>query len=344
MTPLILTTGIIPHGPEPAALTRVVLPFRHCFDDLQRLVYGHPPTAAELDNYVAPWSEERHQVAGSHWLDFVSSKYLNQFDLHGFGLAALCKRFETVELWIDPTANDQLELIWLLDYLRRHDAIPPHLSLRPTNEYIGVARIDGLALLNPPTIPITSAHTDIASKAWAAYRAPTPQDWSGLLCDDLSPLPQLRNAVLMLLAELPATRSGLGATQMGLLELVNSSKQHRLNVAINTLVYFNGILRSVFNYWETSALLEPLAFGPAPAFSGVDPELQTVAPGNFRRRDELHKESRLVLTALGEAILIGCEDYSQHNPIHRWWGGTELTNANLWRWDPVAQALIAPEA
>jgi hypothetical protein len=165
-----------------------------------------------------------------------------------------------------------------------------------------------------------------------------------LLCDDLSPLPQLRNAVLMLLAELPATCTGLGATQMGLLELVNSRKQRRLNVAINTLVYLNGMLRSVFNYWETSALLEPLAFGPAPAFSGLHPELQTVAPGNFRRRDELHKESRLVLTALGEAILIGRDDYSRHNPIHRWWGGTELTNANLWRWDPVAQALIAPEA
>jgi hypothetical protein len=58
----------------------------------------------------------------------------------------------------------------------------------------------------------------------------------------------------------------------------------------------------------------------------------------------LHKESRLVLTALGEAILIGRDDYSRRNPIHRWWGGTELTNANLWRWDPVAQALIAPGA
>lgn len=292
MTRLILTTGVIPHGPEPAAPTRVVLPFQHRFDDLRRLVSGHPPTAAELDDYVAPWSEERQQVPGSHWLDFVSSKYLNQFDLHGFGLVALCKCFETIELWIDPTANDQLELIRLLDYLQRHDAIALHLFLRPTDGYIGVASVDELAALNPPTIPITSAHTNIASKAWAAYRAPTPQDWSDLLRDDLSPLPQLRNAVLMLLAELPATRTGLGTTQMGLLELVNSSKQRPLNVAINTLVYFNGILRSVFNYWETSALLEPLAFGPAPALSGLDPELQTVAPGNFRRRDELHKESR----------------------------------------------------
>ncbi len=29
----------------------------------------------------------------------------------------------------------------------------------------------------------------------------------------------------------------------------------------------------------------------------------------------------------------------RHNPIDRWWGGTQLTNDNLWRWNPM---LIAP--
>jgi hypothetical protein len=31
-----------------------------------------------------------------------------------------------------------------------------------------------------------------------------------------------------------------------------------------------------------------------------------------------------------------------HNPIHRWWGGTELTNDRLWRWDAENGVLIAP--
>jgi hypothetical protein len=30
-------------------------------------------------------------------------------------------------------------------------------------------------------------------------------------------------------------------------------------------------------------------------------------------------------------MLAGEEDFSRHNPIHRWWGGTELTGDNLWR-------------
>ena len=67
--------------------------------------------------------------------------------------------------------------------------------------------------------------------------------------------------------------------------------------------------------------------------------------------DELHadegryaryKQSKLSLTALGQAVLAGTEDFSRHNPIHRWWGGTELSNDNHWRWDPVNHALIAP--
>jgi hypothetical protein len=342
MARLILTTGVIPYGPESIDGGGVVLPFQHLFDDLQRLVYGHPPADHEIDDYVASWSEQLHQAPGSHWLDFVSSKYLDRFDLHGLGLAELCTGFETVELWIDPTVNDQLELIWLLDYLRRQNAVPPRLLLRPTDAYIGTASVPELVALTPPTIPIAGTQIEIASRAWAAYRAPTPRGWADLLGEDLSPLPRLREAVLKLLAELPAIGTGLGATEMGLLELIYPAPPRRISVIINTMVYFGGMLRGVFNYWETAALLEPLAFGPLPALSGPDPELQTVAPGNFRRRDELHKASRAVLTPLGEAILIGREDFSRHNPVHRWWGGTKLTNANLWRWDAVANALIAP--
>ena len=55
-----------------------------------------------------------------------------------------------------------------------------------------------------------------------------------------------------------------------------------------------------------------------------------------------YQQNELSLTALGQAVLAGTEDFSRHNPIHRWWGGTELTNDNLSRWDPVKQALITP--
>ena len=61
-----------------------------------------------------------------------------------------------------------------------------------------------------------------------------------------------------------------------------------------------------------------------------------------RERRNRYFESQLTLTAHGNAILAGTEDFTQHNPIHRWWGGTELTNDRLWRWDASSQSLIAP--
>jgi hypothetical protein len=48
------------------------------------------------------------------------------------------------------------------------------------------------------------------------------------------------------------------------------------------------------------------------------------------------------LTPFGKAILENAEDFSQYNPIHRWWGGTELANDRLWRWDAANRVLVAP--
>jgi hypothetical protein len=50
------------------------------------------------------------------------------------------------------------------------------------------------------------------------------------------------------------------------------------------------------------------------------------------------KVTRLILTSSSGYGLMR-EDFSRHNPIHRWWGGTELTSDQLWRWSPT---LIKP--
>ena len=61
-----------------------------------------------------------------------------------------------------------------------------------------------------------------------------------------------------------------------------------------------------------------------------------------RSRHQRYNKSKLSLTPVGEAILAERDDFSRHNPIRRWWGGTELTNDRLWRWDGAKRALIAP--
>ena len=94
--------------------------------------------------------------------------------------------------------------------------------------------------------------------------------------------------------------------------------------------------RRGFAYWEVGSLLDGLARCPAPAVAGLDDGPFDESMHHDRDRHQRYMRSQLKLTACGEAILAQREDFSRHNPVHRWWGGTELTNDRLWRWDPRA--------
>jgi hypothetical protein len=97
--------------------------------------------------------------------------------------------------------------------------------------------------------------------------------------------------------------------------------------------------RRVFDSWELGFLLEGLAHGPKPALAGLDDEIRGIPRERHYERDDAYKRSCLTITDFGKAVLAHEEDFSRHNPIDRWWGGTHLTNDNLWRYDPV---LIPP--
>ena len=96
-------------------------------------------------------------------------------------------------------------------------------------------------------------------------------------------------------------------------------------------------MRRVFDCWQIGALLDGLAVAPAPAVSGLEGGPFTEEMHRDRERRERYKRSKLSLTALGRDVLAGREDFSRHNPVHRWWGGTELTNDRLWRWDAASR-------
>jgi hypothetical protein len=94
----------------------------------------------------------------------------------------------------------------------------------------------------------------------------------------------------------------------------------------------------VFDEWQNGYLLDGLAFGPKPAIAGLDEELRAIERENLRDRHTAYLRSRLSLTDFGKEILAHKEDFSRHNLIDRWWGGTRLTNDCVWRCDPVLTA------
>jgi hypothetical protein len=147
---------------------------------------------------------------------------------------------------------------------------------------------------------VSRDHLETASLAWQAYRRPTPEDWSGLLDRDLSMLPQLGQAVIELLEELPMAVTGLAATEMRMLELISGGGGHPYDVFPG---YRKRNKRRVFEYWEVGTQLDGLARCPVPAVSGLDEGPFTEEMHDHPHRYARYKSSSLALTPLGEAIL-----------------------------------------
>jgi hypothetical protein len=248
-------------------------------------------------------------------------------------LTEFCQNFDVVELWFERTPNDQLQLICLLDYLRSHPEIVTKSRLRliafdlMSQEAANI----GKSLSDIPSVDVTSDELETATKAWRAYLAPTPQACVDLVHADLSALPMLRPALIDLLAELPSVSTGLGATEMRFLELIARGFERT-----NALFHLRKLRRTrVFGEFELGWLLHGLALGPRPAIAGLNDELRMIARENLRDRHEAYLRSRLSLTEFGRSVLAGRDDFSRHNPIDRWWGGTHLTNDCLWRYGGV---------
>ena len=189
-----------------------------------RLVWGPPRSNAELAAFLAARTT---QEPGSHWLDTVPPQRRQKFGMEALGLIEACERSETVELWMETAPNDQLVLIWLLDYLGPQ-AKASNIMLRHVDAPLGEpARI---AELKFSGVAINNHHLEIASLAWQAYRAPTPEAWFNLLSRDVSILPQLRRCVVEMLEELPGRATGLGASELRILELISAGYVHPFDV------------------------------------------------------------------------------------------------------------------
>jgi hypothetical protein len=298
-----------------------------------RFVDGMLPPPDELACYVAPLTKEHGR--GAHWSVYTRGWHDPHQGRKSLGLVEFCEPFETVELWFDPAPNDQLQLVWLLDLLSSYPQIIAKLKMRLVDFDLLMAQPEDLVRSQTRAVDVTERELETASLAWQAYRSETPEACFDLLSRDLSALPLLRPALLELLEELPSSTTGLGATEMRMLELI--ARGYERTSALSHLHSLSQ--RRMFNECELGLLLCGLAHGPAPAIAGLDDELRTMERENYRDRDAAYKRSRLSLTEFGKAIVAHKEDFSRHNPIDRWWGGTHLTNDNLWRWNP---ALVAP--
>jgi hypothetical protein len=293
--------------------------------------WGPLPSPEKLAAYFAARSP--NLGPGDHWSDWGIRWPKDIKDRKDLSLADFCEPYDVIELWFDPAPRDQLQLVCLLDYLSSCSSLVRKLRLRLVASELTTERGEDLAASEPhiDVVRITAREFETARLAWSAYRATTPEACVDLVHQDLSALLMLRPAMLDLLAELPSPSTGLGATEMRFLEMLARGFANT-----NALFHLRSQRRTfVFGETELGRLLDGLALGPRPAVAGLDDELRTIDRDNHRDRHPPFLRSRLSLTDFGKAVLAHKEDFSRHNPIDRWWGGTRLTNDRLWRYGSV---------
>jgi hypothetical protein len=328
MKPLILTGWMMPDFMK-GGLADIALDLAFF-----RFIWGPQPSPDQIARYLGPRSPD--QQKGTHWSDWCGYWDQSENRRHrDLGLAEFCQQYETVELWFDMRPDAQLKLVWLLDYFSSYPEAVARLKLRLVDQELIGLHPNALSKWRPFLVDIRPRDLATARAAWQAYRSPTPEACLELLWQDLSGLLLLKPVMHDLLEELPSVSTGLGASEMRMLEMIESGYEN-----VNPLFYFRDVRQTrVFSEWELGYLLDGLAFGPVPAIAGLDEELRIIKRDNLGARHKAMLRSRLSLTEFGKALVAHKEDFSRHNPIDRWWGGTHLTNDRLWRLGPV---LIAP--
>jgi hypothetical protein len=103
--------------------------------------------------------------------------------------------------------------------------------------------------------------------------------------------------VLELLEELPGRVTGLGASEMRILELISAGYWHPFDLRP---LYRQRFQRRVFGESEVGIMLERLALAPVPAVSGLAEWPFRIEMHDHSSRNERFKVSRLSLTELGK--------------------------------------------
>jgi hypothetical protein len=236
-------------------------------------------------------------------------------------------------LWFEADLYDQLQIMQILDRLAGLGVPADRITLICIGEHAGLARFGGLGQLRAeelrelPTSPacarLTPAALELASRAWAAFTAPSPEALVGLASDRSPELRFLGEAMDRLLREYPSTRDGLSLTQRRALAAVSTGAPDAGTAFVRAA---SRELRPYLGDSWCFAMLDQMARASSPLTSGSDGAVDRL--------------TTLQLTDLGREVLAGTSDHVALNGIDRWLGGVHLHGQQAaWRWDDSLETL-----
>jgi hypothetical protein len=239
-------------------------------------------------------------------------------------------------LWFEADLYDQLQVIEILDRLAGLGVPAGRITLICIGEHPGIARFGGLGELTagqlrelPRTSAcarLTPAALELATRAWAAFRAPAPRALGAIAAARLGELRFLGEAFDRLSREYPATRDGLSLTERRVLAAVADGAPDAGTAFVRAAARET---RPFLGDTTCFRRMDQLARGPHPLLR-LDPPARPV-----ERITGLH------LTSAGARVLAGQGDQVTLNGIDRWIGGVHLRGRHVpWRWDDGTETIV----
>jgi hypothetical protein len=173
---------------------------------------------------------------------------------------------------------------------------------------------------------LTPAALELATRAWAAFRAPTPEGLGTIAAARLGELRFLGEAFDRLSREYPATRDGLSLTERRVLAAVTDGAPDAGTAFVRA-----GARETRPYMGDTTCFgrMDRMAQGPHPLLR-LDP------PGR-----PVERTTGVSLTDTGARVLAGQADQIALNGIDRWIGGVHLRGHQVpWRWDDGTETIV----
>ena len=326
---------------------------------MSRLIITNGDSAADLlveagiGDLVLPWRDSLHEGpvpdADDDLFSLIRAKYLSEGDeaetatiQKDFRLRLDILRnhgdYERIELWFEHDLYDQLQILQSLDMLARMGRIN-NVFLVQAPTYLGMQRPDTIGRFEELGLPVLDRMFAFASRAWHAYISEGPGAVDALRREPIPGFPFMGQALLRALQELP-DKDGLSRTERQVLYSLNRGTNRPGMLFAQVQNMEEGAFLGDVSFFR---ILSGLQYCNRPALTGLPQDFKARILQDTPQRKEFIT-SPLHLTDFGKEVLSGKADFLSENGLHRWWGGTELTTRNHWRWFDEAQEISHKQA
>lgn len=234
--------------------------------------------------------------------------------------------YQEVVLWFEFDLFCQINLLFVLHYLRTQLIRLPKISLVSIDQHPEVPEFKGLGMLMPYHFPalfdqrviLEEADLELAARAWQAYCEGDPLKLEAISQQPTGNLIFLGPALSAHLQRLPSVENGLNAIQSYFLRKLSLSGQRWYDLYAQ---FWNDMRIYGFGDFQLDIYIQRMR-----------------SAGMIEQHDVL-----LHITTLGREVLNNEENYTDYISLqHRWLGGLRLMH-NPWRWDARQKKVVKVE-